>query len=77
MFVDSHCHLDRLDYDKVGPLAQVLDSARGRGVERCLSPKPIAGIAYACLEVSSSFPPYNLIFSSSRVVIGANDLVKY
>ena len=36
MFVDSHCHLDRLDYDKVGPLAQVLDSARGRGVERFL-----------------------------------------
>lgn len=36
MFVDSHCHLDRLDYEKVGPLDQVLDSARRRGVERFL-----------------------------------------
>lgn len=36
MFVDSHCHLDRLDCDKVGPLDQVLDSARKRGVERFL-----------------------------------------
>jgi TatD DNase family protein len=36
MFVDSHCHLDRLDYDKVGPLDQVLNSARNRGVERFL-----------------------------------------
>ena len=36
MFVDSHCHLDRLDYAKVGSLDKVLDSARNRGVERFL-----------------------------------------
>ena len=36
MFVDSHCHLDRLDYEKVGELSTVLDSARNRGVEKFL-----------------------------------------
>jgi len=33
MFVDSHCHLDRLDPEKVGSIDKVLDSARGRGVQ--------------------------------------------
>ncbi len=36
MFVDSHCHLDRLDYEKVGDLETVLTSARRRGVEKFL-----------------------------------------
>ncbi|ARN75543.1 TatD family hydrolase [Oceanicoccus sagamiensis] len=37
MFVDSHCHLDRLDlapYD--GDLAAAIDAAKARGVERML-----------------------------------------
>lgn len=36
MFVDSHCHLDRLDQEKVGTVDEVLDSARQRGVEHFL-----------------------------------------
>ena len=36
MFVDSHCHLDRLDYEKVGNLDAVLNSARNRGVKQFL-----------------------------------------
>lgn len=36
MFVDSHCHLDRLDYEKVGELDTVLESARNRGVDKFL-----------------------------------------
>ena len=36
MFVDSHCHLDRLNYEKVGELDSVLDSARKRGIEKFL-----------------------------------------
>ena len=36
MFVDSHCHLDRLDYDKVGSLDEILESARRRKVQAFL-----------------------------------------
>lgn len=36
MFVDSHCHLDRLDYEKVGSLDSILESARGRKVQAFL-----------------------------------------
>lgn len=37
MIVDSHCHLDRLDFDKLDlTLAQVLDNARAKDVEHFL-----------------------------------------
>lgn len=37
LFVDSHCHLDRLELDKLGlTLQQVLDNARQRQVEHLL-----------------------------------------
>jgi TatD DNase family protein len=37
MIVDSHCHLDRLDFDKLGlSLPQVLDAARAKQVEHFL-----------------------------------------
>lgn len=37
MFIDSHCHLDRLDFNKLEKdLPQVLDFARSRGVKHFL-----------------------------------------
>ena len=37
MFVDSHCHLDRLELDKLGlSLAQVIDAALARQIEHML-----------------------------------------
>lgn len=37
MFVDSHCHLDRLELDKLGlTLPQVLDNAKQRQIEHML-----------------------------------------
>ena len=37
MIVDSHCHLDRLDFDKLGlSLEQVLANARQKQVEHFL-----------------------------------------
>lgn len=37
MIVDSHCHLDRLDFDKLDlNLDQVLDNARAKKVEHFL-----------------------------------------
>lgn len=37
MFIDSHCHLDRLDFDKLGTdLAGALAAARARGVQHFL-----------------------------------------
>ena len=40
MIVDSHCHLDRLDFDKLDlNLDQVLDKARAKKVEHFLCVK--------------------------------------
>ncbi len=37
MFVDSHCHLDKIDPDKIGlTLQQVVDNARAQKVEKIL-----------------------------------------
>ena len=37
MFIDSHCHLDRLDLSRHnGSLQQLLQAAAGRGVEEML-----------------------------------------
>ena len=37
MLVDSHCHLDRLDLERFGGLAGVLETAAAHGVTRLLS----------------------------------------
>lgn len=37
MLVDSHCHLDRLDLERFGGLADVLETAEAHGVTRLLS----------------------------------------
>ena len=37
MLVDSHCHLDRLDLERFGGLAGVLETAEAHGVTRLLS----------------------------------------
>lgn len=59
MFVDSHCHLDRLELDKLGmTLPEVLDAARQRQIEHLL-----------CVSVSlAEFPamqalvaPYDMV----------------
>lgn len=42
MFVDSHCHLDRLEWDKLNsPLSDILATARSKGVQHflCVSVK--------------------------------------
>ncbi|MCH8538696.1 MAG: metal-dependent hydrolase, partial [Alkalimonas sp.] len=37
MFVDSHCHLDRLEWDKLNAeLPDVIDAAKAAGVEHLL-----------------------------------------
>lgn len=36
MFVDSHCHLDRLNYDKLGSLENILERARNHNVSKFL-----------------------------------------
>ena len=69
MIVDSHCHLDRLDFDKLGlSLPQALDAARQKQVEHflCVSvtldqfPSMLAKVqAFDDISVSCGVHPLN------------------
>lgn len=57
MFVDSHCHLDRLDlssYD--GDLAGVVDAANQRGVMRMLCIGIDLGNAQTVVDIANKYP---------------------
>lgn len=65
MFVDSHCHLDRLDYDKKHhDLADVLQKAQQRGVSHFLSVSVTLEAFPAMLQ---SVLPYPNVFASCGV----------
>lgn len=56
MLVDSHCHLDRLDLDKLGlSLDQLLDNARSQGVKGFLSVGVDLDSSARLIELSSSY----------------------
>ena len=60
MFVDSHCHLDRLDltpYD--GDLAAAIDAAKSRGVDRMLCIGIDMGNAKAVVDIASRYEGIN------------------
>ncbi|MCP3906786.1 MAG: TatD family hydrolase [Oceanicoccus sp.] len=60
MFVDSHCHLDRLDltpYD--GDLTAAIDAAKSRGVDRMLCIGIDMGNAKAVVDIASRYEGIN------------------
>lgn len=57
MLIDSHCHLDRLDLTPFdGELANALDFARGRGVERFLCVAIDMENVHAVIEMAQHYP---------------------
>ena len=73
MFIDSHCHLDRLDLSIYGgSLDRLLDAAREAGVHRFLSvgidiesSRKILDLAakYSDVDVSNWAPPSARLYS--------------
>ena len=60
MFVDSHCHLDRLDltpYD--GDLTAAIDAAKARGVERMLCIGVDMGNAQTVIDIAGRYEGIN------------------
>ncbi|PSV58381.1 TatD family hydrolase [Photobacterium sp. GB-3] len=65
MLVDSHCHLDKLDYDKLHTgIDDVLNKAKERGVEYFLS----VGVTLAAFpKMMEMIAPYENIFASCGI----------
>ncbi|MEC6796686.1 YchF/TatD family DNA exonuclease [Photobacterium sp. S4TG1] len=65
MLVDSHCHLDKLDYDKLHTgIDDVLNKAKERGVEYFLS----VGVTLAAFpKMMEMIAPYDNVFASCGI----------
>jgi TatD DNase family protein len=65
VLVDSHCHLDKLDYDKLHTgIDDVLNKAKERGVEYFLS----VGVTLAAFpKMMEMIAPYDNVFASCGI----------